>query len=192
MVTFDGRHQRCSTEVIGDQDGLECASKPLRMRYAFHVYVKPFLPARAIKLSKTANNSTATVRREATFTGTMQSLLSYAKALEENCGVSFVVVPLMDIVRDMVSSKFSAVNSGATYILNIRVCKVAIEHQAVLLLFKKLPRDTTVGMTLGITHLDYLSLYLCSEEHIILVIQTADAFVENDYKPALFYSNLFY
>lgn len=41
MVMLDGRHRRCSVEMLGDEDGEECAAEPLRTHYAFLVYGNP-------------------------------------------------------------------------------------------------------------------------------------------------------
>lgn len=107
--------------MIRDEDGLEWASEPKRVCYAFRVGGKPISPAQAVKLSKAANISTAVLRCKATFTDMMRSLLSYARATEENYGVRSVDVRIVDIVGDMKYLGLLAANSRTTYIRYVRV-----------------------------------------------------------------------
>lgn len=90
------------------------------MRYVFLDESKPILPCQAIKLSKTENISTANVRRKATFTDRMQSLLSYTRVFKEDIGVRFVDVRIMDIEEKMVFSMFLAASSRTTHVRYIR------------------------------------------------------------------------
>lgn len=53
------------------------------------------------------------VRREVAFTDAEQSLLSYARVLEENYGVRFVDGRIKNMVEDVMSSYFLAANSRA-------------------------------------------------------------------------------
>lgn len=79
-----------------------------------------------------------------------------------------------------------------TYIRYVRIGKVVNNHQRLLPLLVKLDKDATAAKTLGITHLDDLSLYISSEVDILLIILAADAFVKNNCNPAPFHKNYFY
>lgn len=52
--------------------------------------------------------------------------------------------------------------------------------------------DATEEEILGITHLDDEGLHISTEEDILLMIQAADAFVNDDLKPAPFHASTFY
>lgn len=71
------QHKRNYVDTSRDKAGVEIAAGPQRMRYDFRVDGKAVLPAQTIKLRKIANISTVIMRREAPFTRTIQSLLSY-------------------------------------------------------------------------------------------------------------------
>lgn len=98
----------------------------------------------------------------------------------------------MDNKEDMISSNSLAANSRPTSINYIRVRKMAIKPQSVLLLFLKLKSDATAEKTVGITHLDDPSVYIPSDEDKLLNIQAADEFVKSNHKPAPFYAVSFY
>lgn len=106
MFILDGRYRCCSVELLRDNNGMQYATEPMRMRCALRADRKATLQALEIKLNLIANISTAFRRRKATFTGTIQSLLSYARALGEHCGVGFDNVRISDIEFDMMRSNF--------------------------------------------------------------------------------------
>lgn len=53
------------------------------------------------------------------------------------------------------------------------------EHNGVLFFLMDLGSDPKATSTLGITHLDYLILYILSEQDILLMTLATDAFAEN-------------
>lgn len=89
------------------------------------------------------------------------------------------------------TSNILAAISRATYIHHIIVGKMIIKHQGVLPLLGKLLKDTPAASNLRITHIDELSLYITSDEDILLMNQAAHALVKNDHKPAAFHANSF-
>lgn len=89
----------------------------------------------------------------------------------------------------MMSSTFLAANSRATNIHSITVGKMMIKDKFMLPLIQKLSKDALAAKTLGTMHLDDQKLYSFSENDILLMIQGADAFVENDHKRAAFYAD---
>lgn len=106
IVMLYGCHRPRSVEILRDGEGVEWASEPLCICYVFYIDGKHISPAQTIEHSKIANISRATVRREARFTGTMQSRLNYEQAFEEEYGVSFVDVRMTGIVEDMPSLSY--------------------------------------------------------------------------------------
>lgn len=52
--------------MVKDNDGLDWAAEPVRVRYTFRIGGQPISPVPAIKRSKIANIPTDTVRRETT------------------------------------------------------------------------------------------------------------------------------
>lgn len=131
------------------------------------------------------------MRRKGTCTDTIQSLLRYVPALDGRYGVRFANMRIMDIVQDMISSKFFVENSGAPHIRKTRVRKTMIKFLKVLLLFVNLNKDPPVAKNFGITHLDYPTLYISSEKDILFMIQIADAFVTNFHKQVPSHANFF-
>lgn len=101
---------------------------------------KDFSPTRAIKLSRIATIITADVQREATFTDTRQSLLTYAPTLEEVFGACFVNMEVADIVDDRIYSDFLASNAMATYMRYIREAKMKIKRKGMLPVLRDLPK----------------------------------------------------
>lgn len=90
------------------------------------------------KLSKTTSPCTVIVRRKSTFKDAIQSVLSYVRAFEESYAVCFVDVRISHIMEDIPSSNLSARNYGATSIRYIRVRKMKIRYQVVILLLGQL------------------------------------------------------
>lgn len=152
------------------EDGVNWAAEPLHMRYTFRVGVIRMLPAQAIVLNKIPNILTLIIRREASFAGTLQSLLSYALAIAKSYGILFVDVRILDIVEIMTASIFLGASSRPSYIPYIRVGKIMIEYQAVLPLLTKPAKDTPAAKALGITHLDDASLFIYSEEDFLIIV----------------------
>lgn len=103
-------------------------------------------------------------------TDAIQSLMSYARAFEEENCERFVDVCITDVVEDVMSYNLFASNSRATYIQYIRVSKVMIKHQGVLLLLEKMGKNAPATNTFGITHLDNHSLYTSSGKDMLLMI----------------------
>lgn len=94
---------------------MKWAAELLHMRYAFHTDGKHIILGRTIEQSKVANISTAIIRRETSFTDTIQSRFNYVRVFEEKHPVSFVNARVVEIVEDKMSSNFLNANSKATY-----------------------------------------------------------------------------
>lgn len=58
------------------------------------------------------------------------------------------------------------------------VDEIRIKHERTLSLSVKLGKNTSVAKNLGMTNLDDPSVYIYSEEDILLIVQTADEFVK--------------
>lgn len=67
-----------------------------------------------------------------------------------------------------------------------------IQHQGLLPYLEKLGVDASAANALGFTHPADPSIYIFYQKYILLIIQTADAFVKNGNKPAPFHSNFIY
>lgn len=91
----------------------------------------------------------------------------------------------------MMSSKFLAANSRATYMRYIRARKDIMMNQGVLSFLKELGKVAGASKTLCIMHLDNPSLYISFEEDVRFVVMYVDAFVKNDHKPTCFHQNVF-
>lgn len=112
---FDGRRRLRSVELVRAEDHLTWAAKMLRMPYESFIDGNPITSAQEIKLSKIANISTSFMRREISFTDTVQIFLHYRWTLKEDYAIDFVDAPVLDTVNDMLSSNFLAASSNATY-----------------------------------------------------------------------------
>lgn len=104
------------------------------MRHAFRVEGNPILLDQASKLSKIANPFTAIVRSKETAIDTMQSMVSYARALDGGCGEYFVILCIMSIEEDIMSSCFLAASSRAVFIQYNSVGKIINKHWGMLYL----------------------------------------------------------
>lgn len=159
-------------------------AEPLRMRYRSQVDGKPITQALAIKLSKIVNILTAILRRRAGFTYTMQCLLGYARAFEEENGRFSVYVLIMNILEHMIPSSVLAANPGATYIRSIILDKMMIRHQGVFSILVRLGIDARAVKTFCTMHLDEQSHNRSSKPNILFSIWAADTFVKTDHNTA--------
>lgn len=192
MVRHNG-HPRCrSVELVRYEDYLVWTAEPLRMRYAFCIDGKLVAPAQKIKLRKIRNVSTAIVRCETRFTDTIRSASSCAPVLEKIYVVSFVDNLFLSIFNDYVSSNFSAANSKAIYSCYIGFDNMMIKKKNFLPLHMTLVMNKPVLKRQCSRILDGSSLYISTEEDIILMIQAADEFMNNEHKLALCRLSAFY
>lgn len=67
-----------------------------------------------------------------------------------------------------------------------------IKNGGVIPAILKLDNVFTAEKSVGTISVDDASLYISSEDEIILMIQAAEAFVNNDHKPAIFHANFFH
>lgn len=178
MIMLDGGHWRHLVELVRDDDRLAWTAEPLHMWYALLIVEKLMNSAQEIKPRKIANISTATVRWESSFPETIESVLNYARAFEEDYAMSFV--------DDMMSSNFFVANAMATYARYICVASTIIKTDRVFLLPVSLAMDALVVKTLCITHLADPGLYISTKEDILLMIQAAGALVKINHNPAPF------
>lgn len=153
MVTLSGRHQRRSLKLFKNEDYLQWAVKPCFIRYAFRIDGKSIFLAPVTKMSRIAKISTVFVRRKPGFTNTIQSVLSYAQAFEQNFRMSFVDARVLDIIHDLTSSNLLAANSQVTYARKMRLANMTINEYGVLPLLVGLALNVPVVKTLGLTHL---------------------------------------
>lgn len=110
------------------------------------------------------------VRREIRFIGTIQSVLNYARTFRERYAVSFVNAHVLDIVENMMSSKFLAENSKATYAWYIHAAKMMIKNNGALPLLVSLSVNVTVVKPMGIIHFDDACLYILTKKENFLMI----------------------
>lgn len=172
--------------MVRDDDSMISVADPLRMYQALPVDGKAISPAQSIKLSETTSVSTANVQREATFTDSMESMLSYTSRFEKNYGEHFVDVRVMDVIDDMACSNALALKSRPTFVCYIGVRKMSFIHKVELPLLIDLGRDMPVAETLGITNLDNPTFYISFEEDIHRTIQTTDVVFINVHEPVSF------
>lgn len=118
---LEGRHRSGSVKMSRDGGGFDCAVELLCIRYGLRVDGRPISLAQATKISIIANISILRARLEATFSETMQRLLSYARKVGQDYVVRFVDVGIIDIVEYIMSLKFLAASSRGTYKQYIRV-----------------------------------------------------------------------
>lgn len=83
-------------------------------------------------------------------------------------------------------------NSRATYIGYDTVEKKPDKHQNVLPHLVKLLNDDQAAQTLGIIHIRNKSLYISSEEDVLLISQTGREFVNNNHSSSFLPPNAFY
>lgn len=114
----------------------------------------------------------ALVRREAKFTDTMHSLLSYAQAFDKDYAVRYVDVCIIYIVEEMMFPNVLATNSMDTNKQYISVGKTNIKHQSFLCLLSKPYKDAPVEKSLGNRLVDDPRFYVFSGEHIVITIQS--------------------
>lgn len=137
------------------------------------------------KLRKIANNSIATVRREEAFSGTLESVLSYARAFEEDYGVIFFNMRMLDISEDMNFSEFSIAGSKAALYVNLELARLWYRTEVSTLFLRSsvrtLQRQKTVASRISMTAASLFFLGRLSFPWL----QTAVALVKNDHKPTL-------
>lgn len=109
-------------------------------------------------------------------------MLNYARAFEEDYGLRFIDVRIAGIVEDVMYSDVFPANSRTTSIRYVVVRNMMRKDQELLPLLGNLGNIAPVDEILGIMILDLPSLYIPSEENILLKIQTAHAFVKNAHK----------
>lgn len=114
----------------------------------------------------------------------MRSLLRYERGYKEKYSIRFVDGRIMHIAEDIMLSESLAANCRATYRRYIRVGKIMIKQRGVLSLLVKLGREAPAAKNVGLTHVDYQSLYISSVTEILLIIQATDALFKSDHKPA--------
>lgn len=162
---LDIRHLHSAVEMLRGEGNTEWAVKPLQNFYAFRAESRPILPYQSIKRSKIANIFTAVVRRKVEFTGTMQSVLSNRRALEEAYGTRSVDMHILDIVKDMMSSTFLPNNSRAIYTRYTTVAKMTIKYQSMLPFLAKLIKNASAEK-FSYHDVDEPSVYVSSGEDI--------------------------
>lgn len=135
------------------------AVEPLRLHYAFCVACKAKSLAPAIELSQIAYIKTASMQSKETLSNTTQILLSFARAVGNDCGVHFVNMHILRIADDRISSTVLCANAREIYVHNIRAAKIMIKSRRVLSLPTDLGKDALDARILGISHLADLCLY---------------------------------
>lgn len=123
MVPLNGRQSHRSVKSVQNKNRSDFAPVPLSMRYAICADGKTILLAQAFRLSKIASISTVIVRRKTMFTDTMQILLSYARAVEEDYGVRFINVCMLCIVYNILSTIVSLRTLGKLTYATLRLAR---------------------------------------------------------------------
>lgn len=116
----------------------------------------------------------------------MQSILSYARAFEENCGVCFVDMRLINTVVAITFSHFLATNSKATYVRSIRFDNIVNKHKDMPPLLMDLGRYRITVKSLYLTPFDDTGLYISSEQNILLKIQFSHVLIKINQQPTTF------
>lgn len=83
------------------------------MCWSFQAEDKPISPAQAFTLSNNANILIAIMLHKEAFTVTVISTLSYVQAPARYDVVRFVVMPIIGIFEDMISSNVLLLNANA-------------------------------------------------------------------------------
>lgn len=104
------------------------------------------------------------------------------QTFEVDYGVPFVHVRISDMVEDMMFSNVSAANSTAPYVRYITVVKMVINYRGELPPYERLGNEVSAAKTLGISHFDDRSLYVSSQENIILIVLVAHAFDKSEHR----------
>lgn len=86
---------------------------------------------------------------------------------------------IMEIVGDIMSSNFSAVNCRSTYNGYMTAGNMMIKYQCMTFFFAKLVSDDPAKTNFDITYLDDLGLSSFSEEDNLFMSHSPDAFVKN-------------
>lgn len=81
-VMVNSHHWRSCIKILRNENGMKCASAPLRMCCALGVDNKSIFPSQEFKLGKIANVSTKIVQPEPKFTDTMQSCWATCQRLK--------------------------------------------------------------------------------------------------------------
>lgn len=89
IVILNGRHRRSNVWMLEHRDSVRETADPLRRHYALRIDGTDIWSAEPIKLSKMAKISNAILRHKEFFTNTMQSPLSYTRALKATCPALF-------------------------------------------------------------------------------------------------------
>lgn len=107
------------------------------MHYAFCSDGRLISSPPAIKLRKMASGFNAIQRLKITLTDTMQILLRYARAFQEDYSVWLVDMRLVHLVENMMSSNFLAADYGGTYMRYIIVFGIMLKHRGDLRLLSE-------------------------------------------------------
>lgn len=152
------------------KDGKEWASEPLHMRYVLRVCGMPISLAQAIKPSKFSNICIEIVLRIEAFKDTIDSLLSYGRALEEDYSLRLVEVHILKIMVDVTRSNISADDYIETDMHSIKIGKIMIKRQLLPLFLVNTGKDAPSAKTIDITHLDDRKLYnSCRWDFLIMI-----------------------
>lgn len=157
----------------------------------FWLYGNVILPAQARVLSKNANTSTATLRRKAEFTVTMQSLVTNMWAFEQDYAVLFIDVLIISIIDNIMVVNFQLTSCKA-FICYITDSSMMIKKEGIVSLLTYLSMIIPPFKAQLMTHLGDFTLYIFAEKVIPLTVQDTDSFVKKDYWSASYQANVFY
>lgn len=158
-------------------------------RTRFVVDGKDMLTAQALKLSKIANISTVFRPWKTMFIVTMQCILSYERAFQENYTMWYFDVRIIDIFESMMFlSSLALASKWPTYSIS-EWAMMMIRHEKERLLLVNLDWNALAAKTPGITSVNGSTAYSSCEENIIVLNPSAGALGNNDHRPATFYAN---
>lgn len=139
----------CENATI-KSDGVRCAAASLLKRYKLLLDSSPIKPDQMIYLSKAIKRSTAILRRKARLTEIPQSVLSYARAAEEENVVYFADVCMLHIMDNIMSGNFLAGRSPATYVCYVTVDATMVNQKRIGPPLLNIVRYAPAGKTLAI------------------------------------------
>lgn len=123
---------------------------------------------------------------------TIQTMLSYDRAFDEEYVVHIVLVCTMHIVVDVIFSTLQTSNYRETDIRCITVDEMMIKHKGVSLLLISVGMDASTANIMSKPNLDDPNLYILSEESIFLLSKASGAFVKSDFKSDPIHENVSY
>lgn len=116
----------------------------------------------------------------------MEGFLNFKWALGEYYVAEVSYTQILDSVDNTMLPNVSTDSSNAAYARLFRVNKIMIKIKCGMPLLVGFAMVALVLKVMGVFHRDDPTLFTSSEEHVPLIIQTANSFVKIDHKADIF------